>query len=157
MGSVSRRAIGGSIHRIREFELEKVSSNQWTPARLRKCNKMGLETGSRCSNSHLRSCDLLLITENKRRQSYPWNRTQNPIGMWYVEVPTFSRQSAHRWRWGCQPYTSAALLLPWKFLVLISVRGWIDPRSIVRLEGLDQLKNTMTSLGFEPVTFRLIA
>ena len=24
MGSVSRRAIGGSIHRIREFELEKV-------------------------------------------------------------------------------------------------------------------------------------
>jgi hypothetical protein len=27
MGSVSRRAIGGSIHRIREFELEKVSFN----------------------------------------------------------------------------------------------------------------------------------
>jgi hypothetical protein len=27
MGSVSRRAIGGSIHRIREFELEKVRLN----------------------------------------------------------------------------------------------------------------------------------
>jgi hypothetical protein len=42
------------------------------------------------------------------------------------------------------------------FLVLISVRGWIDPRAIVCLEGLDQLKNSMTSLGFEPVTFQCV-
>jgi hypothetical protein len=35
MGSVSRRAIGGSIHRIREFELEKVSSKLRTLVRLR--------------------------------------------------------------------------------------------------------------------------
>jgi hypothetical protein len=25
------------------------------------------------------------------------------------KIPTFSRQSAHRWRWGCQPYAPAAL------------------------------------------------
>jgi hypothetical protein len=31
------------------------------------------------------------------------------------------------------------------------------PRIIVRLDGLDQLKNPMTSTGIEPATFRLLA
>jgi hypothetical protein len=48
-------------------------------------------------------------------------------------------------------------LPPGRFLVLISVRGWVDLGAIVRLEGLRQLKNAMTSSGFEPTTFRLVA
>jgi hypothetical protein len=48
-------------------------------------------------------------------------------------------------------------LPPGRFLVLISVRGCVDSRAIVRLAGLGQLKNTMTSSGLEPATFRLIA
>jgi hypothetical protein len=43
-----------------------------------------------------------------------------------------------------------------RFLVLISLRAWADPRAIVPMEGLGHLKNAMTS-GIEPVTFRLVA
>jgi hypothetical protein len=43
------------------------------------------------------------------------------------------------------------------FLVLISVRGLVDPRAIVQLEGVGQLKNPITSLGIKPVTLWLVA
>jgi hypothetical protein len=44
-----------------------------------------------------------------------------------------------------------------RFLMLISVRGWVGPRAMVRLEGLDQLNNPVTSSEIEPATFRLVA
>jgi hypothetical protein len=41
-------------------------------------------------------------------------------------------------------------------LVLISV-SLIEPQGLVRTDGVSKLKNSLTSSGLEPVTFRLVS
>jgi hypothetical protein len=55
-----------------------------------------------------------------------------------------SRQSAHE----CDKVVSPQEI----FLVLITVWGWVNPRTIVQPEGLRQWKITVTPSGIEPAT-----
>jgi hypothetical protein len=75
-----------------------------------------------------------------------------------VEDPTFSRHSD---RDGVEVVSLMRGLSlpppPSRFLVLTSVSGSVNPRTIVGLEGLEKLKNPITSLKFELATFRLVA
>jgi hypothetical protein len=78
------------------------------------------------------------------------NRPWSPIGLWDVEAHAFSRRATHRWLWG-------RFQVPGRFLVLIPLRSWMDPRTVVRLEGLSELNSLAASSLREPDTFRIVA
>jgi hypothetical protein len=46
---------------------------------------------------------------------------------------------------------------PGRFLILISVRGLVDPRATVQLEGFRPIEKSKTLSGIEPATFHLVA
>jgi hypothetical protein len=97
----------------------------------------------------LRSCS----TAGKVKQSHyrPWQALRVPRG----RGSQILRQSAHEDKF-VNP--SQRPPLPQKiFLVLISVRGWVYPRTIVRSKRWYQWKFLMTQSGIDPATFRFVS
>jgi hypothetical protein len=78
-----------------------------------------------------------LLVKVKQSHYRPWQALRVP-GDWGSQI---LRQSAHE---------------SGKVVVLISVRGWVDPRAIVR-PGLCQWKIPKTPLGIDPATFQFVA
>jgi hypothetical protein len=70
--------------------------------------------------------------------SYACRRRLWTIGLWVVEVPTFSRQLNNRWRWGTALYSQED---SWYSFLL---EAESSPRPTVLLEGLGQLENPVT-------------
>jgi hypothetical protein len=98
---------------------------------------------------------LLLLSDTNQKCNVLTNVCKPATGLWNIEAHFLDHWLTYgsevvslmcRWPFTPQEYSWYSFLL----------EAESTPRVIVRLEGLDQLKNPMTSSGYEPKTFQLV-
>ena len=107
-------------------------------------------------NAYRRTDRAILINNVYRSyQISPVTGLEWPRGFQEVKVPISWQR--HRKVVRLSALCIGRIYLQEIILVLISIRGRVDPSAIVRSEGLCQWKIPITPFGKEPATFRFVA
>jgi hypothetical protein len=107
---------------------------------------MSCSVSERCHSGLFHA--LWATREKGKRWIYAYN---GPIGLWNFEAPTYSRESSHRLRWGCQSYPPASKISDSR------VRSWVDTQghsAFGRIRSTE--KNPIMLSGIEPGISRLV-